>query len=104
MIDFKNIIKLANSDRMAFTLTIQGNPVWDYKISALNTISLISNIQEGVEEEYVTLQELRKYVVGSEIPFELVSIYTEEEGVKLIDYKWIDVNKELCLIYDNKYD
>jgi hypothetical protein len=104
MIDFKNIIKLANPERMDFIITVQGNPTWDYKISALNTISLISNVQQGIEEEYVTLKELRKYIVSSEIPFELVSLRNEEDGTELINFKWKDENRELCLIYDISYD
>jgi len=104
MIDFKNIIKLANPQRMDYIITVQGNPAWDYKIGKLNTINIISDVQEGIEEEYVTLKELRKYIVSSEIPFELVSLQTEEEKAQLISYKWKDENREICLIYDNKYD
>ena len=103
MIDFKNIVKLANPERMEYLITVQGNPVWDYKIAALNTISIISTIQQGLEGEYVTFEELRKYIVSSEIPFELVKIQTEEKRFKVIEFEWKDENRELCLIYDNNY-
>jgi len=97
MINLKNIINLANPDMLDYIITIQGNPVWDYKIGALNTICLISNIQDISEDEYVTLRELRKYIVSSEIPFDLVKLQTEETKEDLISYKWVDVNMELSL-------
>jgi|TARA_R100001079_G_C4377647_1_gene121695 hypothetical protein len=103
MIDFKNIINSGNPEKMDYVITVQGNPVWDYKIGALNTIFLISDLQEGIEEEYVTLTELRRYIVSSEIPFDLVKLQKEENRVNLIDFHWKDENKELCLIYDTNY-
>jgi hypothetical protein len=103
MIDFKSIIKSAYPERMEYITTVQGNPVWDYKLGVLNTIFLISNIQEGIEEEYVRLKELRKYIVSSEIPFDLVALQTEENNFELVNWKWNDENKELCLIYDINY-
>ena len=97
MINLKNIINLANPDMLDFVITIKGSPVWDYKIGALNTISLISDTQDVSEDEYVTLRELRKYIVSSEIPFDLVKLQTEDTKEDLISYKWVDVNMELSL-------
>tara|TARA_R100001591_G_C4270750_1_gene162350 strand:+ start:190 stop:501 length:312 start_codon:yes stop_codon:yes gene_type:complete len=103
MINFKNIINSGNPEKMDFIITVQGNPVWDYKIGALNTIFLISDLQDEIEEEYVSLAELRRYIVSSEIPFDLVKLQKEENRVELVDFKWKDENKELCLIYDTNY-
>ena len=103
MIDFKSIIKLANPERMDYTITVQGNPVWDYKLGALNTVLLIANIQDGIEEEYVSLKELRRYVVSSEIPFDLLVLQTEQDKNNILSFEWKDENKELCLIYDINY-
>lgn len=97
MINLKNIINHANPDMLDYVITVKGNPVWDYKIGALNTISLISDIQEISEDEYVTLRELRKYIVSSELPFELVKLQSEETKEGLISYKWEDINMELAL-------
>ena len=103
MINFKDIMKSGNPDKMDYLVTVQGNPTWDYKICALNTICLISNVENGVEEEYVTLGELRRYIVSSEIPFDLVVLQKEADKTQLIDFIWKDENKELCLIYDTNY-
>ena len=98
MIDFKNIMKLSNPERMEYIITIEGHPVWDYKIGALNTIFLISEDPwQGVENEYVNLTELRKYIVSKEIPFDLVKFQTEADREELVSFKWKDENKELCL-------
>lgn len=98
MINFKNLMKNANPERMEYVLTIEGSPVWDYKIGALNTIFLISEDPwQGVEEEYVKVAELRKYIVSNEIPFDLVKLQTETDRETLLSYKWIEVNKELYL-------
>lgn len=98
MINFKNIANLASPDRLDYIITIEGSPVWDYKIGALNTLFLISEDPwQGVEEEYVTLGELRKYIVSSEIPFDLVKFQTEADRETLLSYKWLEINNELCL-------
>ena len=98
MINFKNLMKSANPERMEYVLTIEGSPVWDYKIGALNTIFLISEDPwQGVEDEYVTVSELRKYIVSNEIPFDLVKLQTEADREELISYNWKDENKELYL-------
>ena len=100
MINFKNLMKSANPERMEYVLTIDGSPVWDYKIGALNTIYLISEDPwQGVENEYVKLSELRKYIVSSEIPFDLVKLQTEADREELISSTWKDENKELYLTH-----
>jgi len=97
MLDFKELIEVTDKEKLNYVITTEGNPVWDYKIGALNTIFLISNIQDGLEEEYVTVGELRRFIVSSEIPFELVKIKTEEHRLNLLSYEWKNSNKELTL-------
>ena len=102
MINFKNIMDLANPERLEYVVSIEGYPVWDYKIGALNTLFLISEDPwQGVEDEYVTLGELRKYIVNSEIPFDLVKFQTEADRESLLSYIWKDENKELYLSHNN---
>ena len=51
-----------------------------------------------MEDEYVTLKELRKYVVDSFIPFDLVEFKTEADRELLKSYKW-DNNKLILSHY-----
>ena len=89
MINLKDLIESTSPDRLDSIITIEGHPVWDYKIGGYNTIFLISEDPwDGVEEEYVTLKELRKYVVDSFIPFDVVEFRTEADRELLKSYKW----------------
>lgn len=89
MINFKDLIESTSPDKLDSVITIEGHPVWDYKIGGYNTIFLISEDPwEGVEDEYVTLKELRKYVVDSFIPFDVVEFKTEADRELLKSYKW----------------
>lgn len=89
MINLKDLIESTSPDRLDSIITIEGHPVWDYKIGGYNTIFLISEDPwDGVEEEYVTLKELRKYVVDSFIPFDVVEFRTEADKELLKSYKW----------------
>ena len=98
MINFKEIIKIANPDKMDYTVTIEGHPVWDYKLGANYTIYLISEDPwQGVENEYVNLSELRRYIVSSEVPFDLVKFQTEADKEELITFEFKNENKELYL-------
>jgi hypothetical protein len=94
MIKFKNIIETASPEKLDFTVTIEGHPVWDYKAGGINSIFLISEDPwQGVEDEYVTLGELRKYIVSCEIPFDLVEFKTEADRELLKSFTW--ENKQL---------
>tara|TARA_R110002153_G_scaffold78525_1_gene200977 strand:+ start:401 stop:703 length:303 start_codon:yes stop_codon:yes gene_type:complete len=93
MINFKNVIKTSDPSILEFIVTIEGNPVWDYKMAGYDTISLIANIQDGLEEEYVTLKEVRKYVVECEIPFGIVKFREEESRELLTNFQWDSENK-----------
>ena len=97
MLNFKELIEKSNPERLEYTVTIEGNPVWDYKVAGYKTVSLIANIQGGIEEEYVSLGELRKYIVSCEIPFDITVLQTETDKEPVILHKWYDENKELCL-------
>lgn len=89
MIKFKELIEATGPDKMSSIVTIEGHPVWDYKVGGHNTIFLISEDPwEGVEDEYVTLKELRKYVVDNFIPFDVVEFKTEADRELLKSYKW----------------
>lgn len=91
MINFKDIINNANPDKLGYIITIDGKPVWDYSAGPNYTVSLISEgTWEGIEEEYVTIGELRKYIVASEIPFDVVVFKKEEDRELLKNYKWED--------------
>lgn len=91
MIKFKELIEIAGPNKMDSIITIEGHPVWDYKVGGLNTIFLISEDPwEGVEDEFVTIKELRKFIVDSFIPFDLVTFKTEADRELLKSYKWIE--------------
>lgn len=98
MINFKDIVESANPERLNFIITVDGNPVWDYKLSKLNTVSLISESPwTGMEEEFVTVQELRRYVVSCGIPYELLKLQTEADREELKVFRWVD--NQLNLTY-----
>jgi hypothetical protein len=89
MINFKNIIETSNPEKLDYIITVEGHPVWDYKVGGHNIIYLISEDPwQGCEEEYVTLAELRKYVVSCEIPFDMVELKTEADKQLLNSFKW----------------
>ena len=89
MINFKELVEVAGPDRLDFIISVGGNPVWDYKVGGHNTIFLISEDPwEGVEDEYVTLKEVRKYIVDNFIPFDVVEFKTEADRELLKSYKW----------------
>jgi len=96
MVNLKELIESAGPGRLDHTITIEGSPVWDYKMGDVHTVFLISEDPwEGVEEEYVTLKELRKYIVDSFIPFESVKFKTEADRELIKSYKWEE--KQLIL-------
>ena len=92
MINFKEILEITGTQRLGYTVTINGNPVWDYKTGGYETVLLIATIQDGIEEEYVTLAELRKYIVNCEIPFD-ITVLKDEESYNTI--KSVKVDEEL---------
>jgi len=98
MINFKDLIEVSDTEKLDYLITIEGNPVWDYKIGGLNTIFLISEDPwSGVEEEYVTLRELKEYVIDCFIPFDITEFKTEADKELLKSFEWNDENKELKL-------
>ena len=96
--NFRDIVESVSPDRLDWIITIDGYPVWDYKLTKLNTISLISEDPwAGIEEEFVTVQELRRYVVSCGIPYELLKLQTEADREELKVYRWKD--KQLYLTH-----
>ena len=88
MIKFKELIETSGPEKMDRIITIEGHPVWDYKIGGDKTVFLISEDPwEGVDEEYVTLKEIRKYIVDNFIPFDIVEFRTEADRELLKSYK-----------------
>ena len=98
MIDFKSLIEVPETARLNYLVTIEGYPVWDYKIGGLNTVFLISEDPwEGVESEYVSLKELKDFIIDCFIPFDIVEFKTEADKELLKSFKWNDESKELRL-------
>lgn len=96
MINFKELLETAGPEKLDYIVSIEGSPVWDYKIGGMHTVILISEDPwEGVEEEYVTLKELKKYVVNCEIPFDILELKTEADKETLKSFTWKE--KELHL-------
>lgn len=96
MINFKELLETAGPEKLDYVVTIEGHPIWDYKIGGMHTVFLISEDPwEGVEEEYVTLKELKKYIVNCEIPFDILEFKTEADRETLKSFTWKE--KELHL-------
>lgn len=89
MINFKHLIESSNQEKLEFIITVEGHPVWDYKAGPSGTIYLISEDPwEGVEEDYVSLGELRKYIAQMKIPFDSVTFKTEADNQILTRIQW----------------
>jgi len=80
-----------SEDKHTSIITIEGNPVWDYKLGKENQdILLISEDPwEGVEEEYVTVAELITFAYDAEVPFEEIKLYTESDYEQLKTNTWL---------------
>ena len=87
MINFKDILESAGSDKLNNLVVVDGNPVWDYKSSKNNVYLISEDTWEGIEEEYVTIQELKKYIVNCEIPFDGVILVKEETREQILEFK-----------------
>ena len=98
MIDFKSLVDVSDIERLNYIITIEGYPVWDYKIGGHKSVFLISEDPwEGVESEYVTLRELKDYIIDCFIPFDIAEFKTEADKELLVSFKWNDETKELRL-------
>ena len=95
MINFKNIIESSNPEKINSIVTIEGNPVWDYKAVGFTILLNSEDPWVGVEDEHVTLKELKEYIVENEIPFNEATFATEADMEVLKSYKWKDGS--LCL-------
>tara|TARA_R110000824_G_scaffold15193_3_gene64021 strand:+ start:5063 stop:5362 length:300 start_codon:yes stop_codon:yes gene_type:complete len=76
MINFKEILENPNKveDRI---ITVDGRPVWDYKSSGFTVYLISEDPWKGIEEEYVTISEMKKYIVSVGIPYEKARFKTE---------------------------
>jgi hypothetical protein len=97
--NLKNILETSRPDRMEYKVTTAGNAVWDFKVGGHDNILLIDTVLDfnNDEEEFVTVGEVRRYVVTCEIPFDVVSFKVEQSGEVLNDFDWDDENKILKL-------
>jgi hypothetical protein len=97
--NLKNILETSRPDRMEYTVITAGNKVWDFKVGGHDNILLIDTVFDfnNDEEEYVTVGELRKYVVACEIPFDVVTFRVEQTGDTLDTFAWNDEKKTLTL-------
>jgi len=88
MINYKDIIESTSPEKSKFIITVDGEPVWDYKASGFTIFLISEDPWEGVEDEFVTVEELRKYIVGNEIPYNQVIFAKESNKQQLNNYKW----------------
>lgn len=79
MINFKDIVEGINPEKLSNILTIDGHPVWDYKAIGFTVYLIAEDPWLGSEDEYVTLGELKAYVIKNEIPFNEVKLATEAD-------------------------
>tara|TARA_R110000868_G_scaffold390868_1_gene660702 strand:- start:597 stop:899 length:303 start_codon:yes stop_codon:yes gene_type:complete len=77
MINFREILEQPEAGLGARIVTVDGIPVWDYKSSNFDVFLIYEDPWMGVEEEYVTVDELKKYLVDMEIPYDKVKFNTE---------------------------
>ena len=75
MINFKEILEVPEVGKRV--ITVNGIPVWDYKSVNFDVFLIYENPWKGVEEEYVTVDEIKKYLVNTGIPFRNVKFVTE---------------------------
>jgi len=81
MINFREILEVPEvSNRV---ITVNGIPVWDYKSSNFNVFLIYENPWKGVEEEYVTVDEIKNYLTDMGIPDNKAVFKTEGTREKL---------------------
>jgi hypothetical protein len=78
-------------EKPSVILTIENNPVWDYKEGKdRGDILLISEDPwEGSELEYVSLAEIKAYADDLEVPYNEITFYTEADYEQLITNTWV---------------
>jgi uncharacterized protein (UPF0248 family) len=97
MINFKDIVESAGADKLKNLVVVDGNPVWDYKSSKDSVFLISDDTWEGIEDEYVSVKELKKYIVNCEIPFDRVVLIKEETKEVILEYKWNDCTLDLTV-------
>ena len=76
MINFKEILEIPEVGNRI--LTVNGTPVWDYKSANYNVFLIYNDPWKGVEEEYVTVLELKDYLIDVGIPYNKAVFKTED--------------------------
>ena len=97
MINFKDVVESAGAEKLNYKINVNGNPVWDYKSSANNVYLISEETWEGMEDEFVTVQELKKYIVNCEIPFDQVTLVKEESKEQILTFNWTETDLELSI-------
>jgi len=88
MINFKDVVERSSPEKANSIITIEGNPVWDYKATGFTVFLISEDPWVGSEDEHVTLGELKSYIVSNEIPFDEVKFATEADKEVLKSVKW----------------
>lgn len=81
MINFKEVLEVPDVERRV--ITVDGVPVWDYKSANFNVYLIYDMPYKGVEEDYVTVGELKNYLTEVGIPQTKVVFFSESTRVKL---------------------
>lgn len=68
-----------------FEIYLNGNPVWDYKISENKLMLIAFEIED--EEDTVTIDELADYIKEEGFLMSNVEVVNEETGQPIIDKK-----------------
>jgi hypothetical protein len=81
MINFKEILEEPEVGKRV--VTVNGMPVWDYKSSNFNVFLIYQNPWKGVEEECVTVDEIKNYLTDMGIPNNKAVFKIEDTREKL---------------------
>tara|TARA_R100000951_G_scaffold67273_2_gene56760 strand:- start:603 stop:899 length:297 start_codon:yes stop_codon:yes gene_type:complete len=92
MINFKEILEQPGIGKKL--ITVNGKPVWDYKSSNFNVYLIYENPWKGVEEEYVTVDEIKNYLTEMGIPNNKAIFNTEGTREKLTTW---EISPELTI-------
>lgn len=81
MINFKEILEIPEAGKRV--ITVNGLPVWDYKSINFDVFLIYENPWKGVEQEYVTVDEIKNYLTDNGIPYSKAVFNTEGTREKL---------------------
>ena len=85
MINFKTLTQVIHPKDAV--LKIEGHPVWDYKAANFTVFLISQDPWNDSEDEFVSLDEIKKYIIQNEIPFDKVQFATEADREVLTRYE-----------------